>query len=152
MHTDLYGILRVGKYAGPGTIKSAYRKLSKKYHPDRNLDGKWSSEFKAVQDAYAVLGDADKKAKYDATGQVDGIDKSLSEILGCLSNIVINIMSKAAQDGPPPGQLDLMRSISQTISNSLKTLNLILIVQMQMLLLHQILIKNVWRQNVSVWI
>ena len=66
---DYYEILGVGRNAGEQDIKSAYRKLALKYHPDRNPGDKAAEErFKEAAEAYAVLGDADKRARYDRFG------------------------------------------------------------------------------------
>ena len=66
---DLYEILGVGRNATDKEIKSAYRKLAKKYHPDTNPGDKNAEEkFREVSDAYAVLGDPEKRKKYDQFG------------------------------------------------------------------------------------
>src|SRR3954449_6716652 len=63
---DLYKILGVDKKASQDDIKKAYRKLARKYHPDRNPDDAQAEErFKEVQAAYDVLGDPDKRKQYD---------------------------------------------------------------------------------------
>ncbi len=66
---DYYEVLGLGKDAGEAEIKKAYRSLAKKYHPDMNPgDADAEAKFKEVNEAYAVLSDADKKAKYDQFG------------------------------------------------------------------------------------
>lgn len=66
---DYYEILGVGKDADDGTIKKAYRKIAMKYHPDRNPDNKEAEEkFKEAAEAYEILSDADKRARYDRFG------------------------------------------------------------------------------------
>lgn len=66
---DYYEVLGLSKGASDSEIKSAYRKLAKKYHPDMNPGDKEAEEhFKEVNEAYAVLSDSDKKAKYDQYG------------------------------------------------------------------------------------
>jgi molecular chaperone DnaJ len=66
---DYYEILGVGRSATDQEIKSAYRKLALKYHPDRNAGDKAAEErFKEAAEAYAVLADADKRAAYDRFG------------------------------------------------------------------------------------
>ena len=65
---DYYEILGITKNASEKEIKSAYRKLAKKYHPDRNKDANAEGNFKEVQEAYEVLSDDRKKAAYDQYG------------------------------------------------------------------------------------
>lgn len=66
---DYYEVLGVDKNADETTVKKAYRSLAKKYHPDVNPgDAEAERKFKEVNEAYAVLSDPDKKAKYDQYG------------------------------------------------------------------------------------
>eukprot|EP00897_Mesotaenium_endlicherianum_P003325 jgi/Mesen1/301/ME1156381C09477 len=66
---DYYEILGVGKTASADEIKKAYRKVAMQFHPDRNPGDKAAEEkFKEAAEAYEVLSDADKKAKYDRFG------------------------------------------------------------------------------------
>jgi molecular chaperone DnaJ len=68
---DLYATLGVEKKATPEELKKAYRKLARKYHPDRNPDDKQAeTHFKEVSHAYDVLSDPEKRKQYDSgTGQ-----------------------------------------------------------------------------------
>ncbi len=66
---DYYEVLGLNKSAGDAEIKKAYRTLAKKYHPDMNPgDAEAEAKFKEINEAYAVLSDAEKKAKYDQFG------------------------------------------------------------------------------------
>ena len=65
---DPYDVLGVSKDASADEIKKAYRKLSKKYHPDLNHEPGAEEKFKEVNEAFDILGDPQKKAQYDQFG------------------------------------------------------------------------------------
>ncbi|HOX96309.1 MAG TPA: J domain-containing protein [Candidatus Woesebacteria bacterium] len=65
---DYYDILGVNKSASAAEIKSAYRKLALKWHPDRNKEKDAAEKFKEINEAYEVLGNPEKKAKFDQFG------------------------------------------------------------------------------------
>ena len=74
---DYYSILGVDKNASEDDIKSAYRKLAKKYHPDLNKDNPEAAEkFKEINEAYEILGDKQKRNNYDQFGSADGANFS----------------------------------------------------------------------------
>jgi molecular chaperone DnaJ len=98
---DYYEVLGVGKSASDSEIKSAYRKLALQYHPDRNPGNKSAEDqFKEAAEAYSVLADDDKRARYDrfghagvssSTGAGPGFDPSIfadfQDIFGGLGDI-----------------------------------------------------------------
>lgn len=98
---DYYAVLGVSRSATEQEIKSAYRKLALKYHPDRNPGDKAAEEhFKECAEAYSVLADADKRARYDrfghaavsgASGASPGFDPTIfaefDDIFGSLGDI-----------------------------------------------------------------
>jgi DnaJ-class molecular chaperone len=66
---DYYTTLGVARGADEKEIKKAYRKLAQKYHPDKNPGDKTAEQrFKEINEAYTVLSDPDKRAKYDRFG------------------------------------------------------------------------------------
>jgi curved DNA-binding protein len=68
-YKDYYQILGVDKKASQAEVKKAYRTLALQYHPDRNPgDSQAEDKFKEINEAYQVLGDEDKRAKYDQLG------------------------------------------------------------------------------------
>ena len=95
---DYYKILNVDRSANTDEIKSAYRKLALKYHPDRNPDNKESEEkFKEATQAYEVLSDKQKRSQYDQFGHeglgnmgdsagmnMDDIFESFGDIFGSM--------------------------------------------------------------------
>ena len=76
MNKNLYDVLGVSKTASEAELKSAYRKLARKYHPDLNKDNKAAAaeKFKEISCAYDILGDKKKREQYDR-GEIDSDGK-----------------------------------------------------------------------------
>ena len=116
---DYYEVLGVSKSASDSELKSAYRKLAKKYHPDMNPgDKEAEAKFKEASEAYSVLSDPDKRRQYDqfghaafeggAGGGAGGFDFSgmdLSDIFGDIfGDFFGGGRSRAQSNGPMKGQ------------------------------------------------
>lgn len=99
---DYYEVLGVDKNASADEIKKAYRKLAVKYHPDKNPGDKEAEEkFKEAAEAYSILSDADKKARYDQFGHagVDGAGPDFSGGFGNLNDILNDLFGGAFGGG-----------------------------------------------------
>lgn len=99
---DYYEVLGVGKNATADEIKKAYRKLAVKYHPDKNPGDKAAEEkFKEAAEAYSILSDPEKKAKYDQFGHagVDGAAPDFSGGFGNLNDILNDLFGGAFGGG-----------------------------------------------------
>ena len=84
---DYYEVLGVDKSASADDIKKAYRKMAIKYHPDKNPGDKEAEEkFKEAAEAYSVLSDADKKARYDQFGHA-GVEGAGPDFSGGFVNL-----------------------------------------------------------------
>ena len=99
---DYYEVLGIDKSASADEIKKAYRKMAIKYHPDKNPGDKEAEEkFKEAAEAYSVLSDADKKAKYDQFGHagVEGAGPDFSGGFGNLNDILNDLFGGAFGGG-----------------------------------------------------
>ena len=99
---DYYEVLGVDKSASAEDIKKAYRKMAIKYHPDKNPGDKEAEEkFKEAAEAYSILSDADKKARYDQFGHagVDGAAPDFSGGFGNLNDILNDLFGGAFGGG-----------------------------------------------------
>ena len=116
---DYYEVLGVSKSASDSELKSAYRKLAKKYHPDMNPgDKEAEAKFKEASEAYSVLSDPDKRRQYDqfghaafeggAGGGAGGFDFSGMDMGDIFGDIFGDFFgggrSRAQNNGPMKGQ------------------------------------------------
>ena len=83
MRKDYYKILGVQRDADAATIKKAFRKLAKQYHPDTNNgNAEAEKKFTEINEAYSILGDEEKRKEYDENKQGDSSSSANSEPQG----------------------------------------------------------------------
>jgi molecular chaperone DnaJ len=131
---DYYEVLGVKRDAADGEIKSAYRKLAMKYHPDRNPGDKAAEDkFKQAAEAYAVLADGEKRAMYDRFGHAGvsnaagaGFDPTVfngfEDILGGLGDIFGfgDLFGGGRRRGGPQRGADLRYDLEITFDEAAK--------------------------------
>src|SRR5215813_3959496 len=84
---DYYDVLGVPRGVDPATLKNAYRKLAKQFHPD--CDGGCEDKFKELNEAYAVLSDPEKRSAYDRFGRagVNGSQQGFADFSDIFSEV-----------------------------------------------------------------
>lgn len=111
---NLYSILRIRSNASIASIRKAFHRRSKETHPDRNPGKDTSAEFQQVMQAWRVLSDPERKARYDATGEYeerpDNRNATLIPILQAIFRHVAGERMKAGVDLAYTDLVDLMRS------------------------------------------
>ena len=124
---DYYEVLGVSKDADQAAIKKAYRKLAIKFHPDKNPDNKEAEEkFKEAAEAYEILSDADKKARYDRFGHA-GVSGNAGGFSGSGGMTMEDIFSQFGDifgDGGSPFESFFRGGRSQSRSRGQKGSNL----------------------------
>jgi len=121
MTPDLYKILKVRRTASKASIKKAYRRQAGVTHPDRNSGE--DAKFKEVQLAWEVLSDDSRRAKYDATGEIDEkkADQGLNEVVQVATAVLADVIAKAS-DMMDLRQHDLLNQMRVTLSQGLDVL------------------------------
>jgi len=122
---DLYKILKVKCDATPDEITAAYRKLALKWHPDRNPgDAKAAEKFKDVKDAYDVLIDPERRARYDATGDTStGDRRQADELFQVLHRALVDAVAGATMSGVPIEDADVIGHMTAAIAGEEQALS-----------------------------
>ena len=130
---DYYTVLGVSKTASSDEIKSAYRKLAMKYHPDRNPDNKDAeNKFKEAAEAYEVLSNPEKRKQYDQFGHqgpmggfggqgmnMDDVFKNFGDIFGDIFGQQAQQQRRRGKAGPVPKRgHDLAKEITLTLEEA----------------------------------
>lgn len=112
-----YSVLGISKSASKDEIKAAYRGLAKRLHPDLGGD---PEEFAEATLCYEVLLDDDRRAKYDATGDIDEntVDNSLQKAL----NLLAEMFANASMGEPDPCEHDMVAQMLAAIQERSDTL------------------------------
>jgi molecular chaperone DnaJ len=109
MPQDYYETLGVARGASDGEIKSAFRSLARKYHPDVSQEADAEEKFKELNEAYAILSDQDKRAAYDRYGHAgvqgmggvpDWTSVDFSDILGDLFGFGLGGFGRSSRRSP----------------------------------------------------
>lgn len=117
---NLYEVLGVAKDATPKEIKTAFRALASKYHPDRNEDPGAPAMMQEVNRAYEVLSDAKKRERYDRTGQESAeptIDEMAEEALNGMLMSAVSANDFAEKDYMQMVGAYLIEQLSDTRKN-----------------------------------
>lgn len=124
MSDDYYELLEIERTADDGTIKSSYRKLAMRWHPDKNPgDAAAEAKFKAISEAYDILKDPQKRAAYDRYGKAAFQNGGGAQDFGGFSDIFENIFGefmgggRARQRGPQRGA-DLRYDMEITLDDA----------------------------------
>ena len=126
---DLYKTLKIKRSATPEQIKKAFRKRSMISHPDRGGDQR---DFEQIVLAYKILGDPQKKARYDTTGEYDvGVNKIFSEAMELIYSVFGNLIGEVIKHSASIKDQDMVQHLKNCIAANLDNLS------KEMLGLHQ---------------
>lgn len=121
--SDIYETLGIPRDASPKAVQSAYRALAKKYHPDRNVgDEDAKAKYAAVDLAYRILSDPERRAKYDATGEVDSPkpDNRLAEVMSVLSPCLFAVLKEVVKQGGEVKEEDIVYHMRHALTHGEK--------------------------------
>jgi len=117
--TDLYAALGIERTADLATVRAAYRRASKKAHPD--MPGGSETRFALVKLAHDTLTDDKRRRHYDETGEAEQnpVDNEASAALACLASALESVIGECAQIGRDPATVNLLEGMRIWIRKSL---------------------------------
>jgi curved DNA-binding protein CbpA len=115
---DLYSALGISKDAPHAEVRRAYRREAKKSHPDAGGD---PAKFALVSLAHDVLGDTERRAEYDRTGNVD--EKPQDKSLSCVMQVIDEVLNKCARRGIDPSNVDIISDAQKSLHIKLEKMN-----------------------------
>ena len=116
----LYDTLGIGSDASPEDVKAAYRRAAMAHHPDRNPgDEEAAARFRAVQEAYDVLSDPEKRAAYDRTGEVPNGNSPEAALHADAINVFVEAIGRA---GPNPSSYNIVELMETLVRSKQETL------------------------------
>lgn len=116
----LYDALGVDASAPPQDIKRAYRRKAKISHPDA---GGNADAFHALQHAYAVLANPDRRARYDQTGDDSGVDNIQTQALGIIQNALDQVIDAILAAGDNPARTDVIAVLRDQFEQNIARIN-----------------------------
>lgn len=116
--TDLYGALGVDKTAKADDIRKAYRKASKKAHPDA---GGSADKFALIALAAEILGDDERRATYDATGNIE--DKPQDKAMSAVMEALNSVLNECTRRGINPETVDVVSDAKKTLKIKLEQMD-----------------------------
>jgi curved DNA-binding protein CbpA len=107
---DPYAELGIGPGADPATVRKAYRRRARETHPDHGGD---PDSFQRVKRASLVLLDPAKRAKFDASGEVEGDapDNAVADVMVAVAQLLDSVMFDIGNSGGDPARVDLLAAI-----------------------------------------
>ncbi len=128
---NYYDILGIDKHATSEEIKKSYRRLSLKYHPDRNEDKHFAEDkFKTISNAYSVLSDKEKKKTYDLNNNNNNNNEyEIENIINILKNnknmlLGLNLLNKNINNKPLPIIKNLSISLEEAYTGCKKPIEI----------------------------
>jgi curved DNA-binding protein CbpA len=113
---DPYHQLGVDHDADDATIKQAYRRKAQEAHPDRNLeDPHATTRFQLIQEAYEILSDPDRRARYDREGTTERVSTA-ERAMGMLAGALVEVLKQADEcGGLPDPRFSLIDSLNEAL-------------------------------------